>query len=358
MNSPSTIQQYSLSAVALVSLVLYFVVRQYAVETVPHPGAQTMARAVERTERSFSIIRDEKLRRGLLDYTDAARMKYPLLGIEFSEMTTTLGSHEAKIASSNPEFAALVVRTLIDHGVDSTKTVGLTLSGSFPALGISVLCALEELGITPMIISSLGASTYGANEPGMSWADIEQVLVSHHILTHRSLVMTPGADSDSGGGLPDGGIDSIKSIAARIGFSLRIPKSFNDAIAIRESIMTVNDIAMLINIGGNHAILGNCTHASSIPNGFHDRLTSCREQDRGLLMRLSEKGIPVLHLLNIKNLAQQYEIEENGMNSMNSQKIFYAQTSDTFIVSVSFVLIAGLVLFFSVYQRSLRSKIR
>jgi len=344
MNRSRTVNQYSLAAVAFVSLLLYVIVQRYAIETVIHPGTEIMKRAVDRTEQSVRVIRDEKIRRGLLEQTDAVRMNYPLIGGEYSEITTTLGSYEAKIASSNPEFAALVVRTLLDHGIDSTQPVGVTLSGSFPALGVSVLCALEELNITPVIVSSLGSSTYGANEPGMSWADIEQLLVSRKILSHRSLIVTPGADADTGGGLPEGGIDSIKQIAARTDSHLRIPSSLEDAVMIRESIMTAHRIAMLINIGGNHAILGNCVHASSIPNGFHDLLESCREPERGLLMRISEKKIPLFHLLNIRELARQYEIEESGANVVDSSRIYYAQTHRHIFITLSLMIITGVLI--------------
>jgi poly-gamma-glutamate system protein len=210
---------------------------------------------------------------------------------------------------------------------------------------------LEELNITPVIVSSLGASTYGANEPGMSWADIELLLSTHRILSHRSLFVTPGADADTGGGLPEGGMDTIKWIAARTESPLCIPASFAGAVMIRESIMTANAIAMLINIGGNHAVLGNCTHASSIPNGFHDRLASCRDEERGLLMRLSEKGIPIVHFLNIRDMAQRYEIEENGINTFDSQRIYSVQKSGTIYVSVTLIMIVGLVFIASRYQR-------
>jgi hypothetical protein len=115
--------------------------------------------------------------------------------------------------------------------------------------------------------------------------------------------------------------------------------------------MTAKSIAMLINIGGNHAVLGNCAHAPSIPNGFHDRFVSCREEERGVLMRLSEKGIPVLHFLNIKDIAQRYEIEENAMNSTVSRKIYYKEKSQKTLIFLSLILISGLMMITSKIQK-------
>jgi hypothetical protein len=78
----------------------------------------------------------------------------------------------------------------------------------------------------------------------------------------------------------------------------------------------------LINIGGNHAILGNCGHASSFPNGYNSTVESCYDDDRGLLRRLSENGTPILHFLNIRDISRKNEIEENGIDTHRSAVVY------------------------------------
>ncbi len=333
----------SLVLTALVSLSLLIAVRRYAIDTEPHPASAAMVRAVERTQKAFDLIRNEKIRRGIIAPDDDLRRTFPLLGIEYSEILTTLGSYEAKLASSNHEFSALVVRILSDHGFDSTKRIGVTMSGSFPAIGISVLCALEELGIDPIIISSLGSSSYGANDTAMTWADIELLLYGAGIISHRSVFVTPGADSDTGGGLPEGGIEVIRSAAQRAQSQLFIPESLPSAIAFRESLLVTAGIDMMINIGGNHAVLGNCGHASAFPNGYTDAVRSCFDDERGLLMHIAERGIPVFHFLDIRDLARRNEIEENGIDAERSAMIYTKTKTDTIAVIGSLLLIGVLL---------------
>ena len=58
----------------------------------------------------------------------------------------------------------------------SGDEVGVFLSGSFPALNISVLCAIQEYGLKPCVMASIGASTYGANYPEFTILDMIEYL--------------------------------------------------------------------------------------------------------------------------------------------------------------------------------------
>jgi poly-gamma-glutamate system protein len=229
-----------------------------------------------------------------------------MLGEHYSPITTTLGSREAKETAANPAFAALLVRLLHDAGVDSGEAVGVTLSGSFPTLGIATLAALECVGARAILVSSLGSSSYGANQPAVTWIDMESWLRQRSGLRSASMFVTAGAEGDSGGGLPEGGLDLLQEAARRTGVVLRKTPSLEEAIRLRTDLFSAMGISALVNVGGGQTSLGVCPHAPVLPTGYQQSLPACSDPGRGVIERLAESGIPVIHLLNVRELAHRY----------------------------------------------------
>ena len=64
--------------------------------------------------------------------------------------------------------------------------MAVSFSGSFPALNIAVLSAARVLDLHPVIISSVGSSMYGANQPEMTWLDMERILADKGLFPYRS----------------------------------------------------------------------------------------------------------------------------------------------------------------------------
>lgn len=96
-----------------------------------------------------------------------------LLGVEYTPITTTLGAEEAKRLAQNPNFAAVAVELLAKSGVEPGDKVAVNLSASFPALNVAVLAAVDALKAEPVIVSSVGASTWGLTVltiPGWIWS--------------------------------------------------------------------------------------------------------------------------------------------------------------------------------------------
>jgi len=312
--------------VALIGLALTETLWKKSVE---RPDAGSMRLAARQAAEWFDVIGAAKEKRGIVSDARTDIRYGAMLGCDWSSFTTTLGSLEAKEIAANPDFAALVVRWLDEAGIDSTDRVGVTLSGSFPSLAISVFAALHTLGIEAVVVSSLGASCYGANQPGATWLDIESWLAEDGIFDFRSALVTMGAEGDAGGGLSEEGIEEIRLAAKRNGVELYVPRSLEESIAAKMSLFEKNDIGLVINIGGNQASLGACPHSTTIPNGYHRSIDACRHEDRGIIFRLAEKGIPYIHILGIKDLAQEYCISVDSgarpgnclYNKMSANKI-------------------------------------
>lgn len=291
--------------------------------------ALEMKEAVNLTKKWFSLIEQLKKERGVTsDAPSNVPYKY-MLGNEWSEITTTLGSLESKETSTNPDFSALTVRLLHEAKIKEGDKIGVVLSGSFPSLSISVLAALQTMGVEALVMSSAGASTFGANQPEVTWMDMESKLIGSGGLKFKSCLVSMGAGEDAGSGLSDEGLESIRRAAVRNDVQLFIPKSLIESIEKRYDILKSANISLLINIGGSQTMLGNCPHATSIPNGLHSNLVSCMDELRGLIARLNELGIPFIQFLDIKNLAGQYGIAISpGVEYGRSTNLYTTNSSD------------------------------
>jgi poly-gamma-glutamate system protein len=96
----------------------------------------------------------------------------------------------------------------------------------------------------------------------------------------------------------------LRETAGRYGITLYHPQSFAEAVSARMGLL--RDAALVINIGGNQASLGVCPHAPVLPHGLITRPISCDHTGRGVIERLLERGVPVLHLLNINAFAVEH----------------------------------------------------
>ena len=268
----------------------------------------SMNESVELTKKWFSVIEQFKKGKGIKsDALSNVPYNY-MIGDEWSEITTSLGSLESKKTSTNPDFSALIVRLLHEAGVSKGEKAGVILSGSFPSLAVSVLAALQTMEIEAYIMSSVGASTYGANQPDATWIDMESELIERGGLKYNSDLVSIGAGEDAGIGLSEEGLSDIRNTALRNKINLYIPGSLKESIEKRVELFKEKGISILINIGGNETAIGNCRHTLSIPNGLHSEVVRCIDETRGLISRMNEIGVPFINLLNIKDLASQYGI--------------------------------------------------
>jgi poly-gamma-glutamate system protein len=234
-------------------------------------------------------------------------------------MTTTLGSRAAKEVSTNPAWASVLVRLLYETGVERGDTVAVLISASFPALALSTLAALHEMGTTPLVVSSLGASSYGANVRGATWPDWERWVSDAGVLEVHSDLVTAGGEEDAALGLPDEGRRWLEESAMRNRIRVMHYDSLADAISARMALLASRQIDAIVNIGGGHAAIGACKHASSLPTGLWENIPECRCSDRGVLARCAAQDMPVIHLLQLRRLTALYGLDfEPGSRYMNS----------------------------------------
>jgi poly-gamma-glutamate system protein len=338
----------SLSGLFIFGLISVLLVEITSNRTEPHPQRNKFTQSSMLAMKWFDIVNYEKDKRGLIS-PKWKSMKYGgLMGVEYSYLTTTLGSVEAKQTSVNPGFAALVFKWLSEAGLDSNSIIGVNISGSFPALAIAALAAIKVLGAQAILISSVGASSFGANDSLATWIDIEQWLFSADVgFDFYSTLITPGGINDNGGGLQPEGISQIKEAVERNGRELFFPKNLKEASVIREKHFIDSKVDAIVNVGGNHTALGNCNHSWQLQSEFITHENVCKDFDRSFLFGFVEKGIPVFHLLNIKQLAVKYGLPITPYKSFKkSDKIYLIDNSSNQKIFIALLILVISILTF------------
>ena len=236
-------------------------------------------------------------------------------GPEYSWITTTLAPPEAKRLSRHPDFAAVAVGWLKQAGVGPGSRVAVNLSGSFPALNIAVLAAIEAIGAQPVVTSSVGASTWGATDPEFTWLDMERELIQAGLWSWRSVAASLGGVGDGGGGLTPEGKELALAAIRRSGASLITAADLQGAIEHRLQLYRGDAVELppvLVNVGGSHVLFGQSGHRAPLPQGLNRGYHPLLGAQDGLAAAFLQTNRPVIHFINIRQLAAQYGISEHA----------------------------------------------
>ena len=233
-----------------------------------------------------------------------------LIGLETSPITTSAGRLEAKRTTTNPNFAGLVVSLLHEAGVRRGDAVAVGASSSFPALIVATLSAAEVMGLEPLVISSLGASEFGANIPGFNWADMEDCLQAAGVLAISPLARAVGGDEDVGRDMSPEGRTLLESRIRAGGVLFLEESDLERNVASRMELYRKSSgskpIKAFVNIGGSWANIGTNSEVLKLRPGLTSGVFVPPPSERGVLQAMAAEKIPVIHLLNIKGLCERY----------------------------------------------------
>ncbi len=238
-----------------------------------------------------------------------------LIGQEYSLITTDQGNIESKLSATNPNFAAVIVQLLKEAGLKENDPVAVAFSGSFPGMNISVMAAMETLKLKPVVITSVGASNFGANDPYFTWPDMESLLFEAGIFHHKSVAASIGGGNDIGRGLSPEGRELIIKAIERNKLEFINEKHLENSIAKRMEIYEKSaqpkEIKAFINVGGGIASLGNTINGQLIASGLTEHLPMSNFPLHGVIIQMGRKGIPIIHLLNIDQLLTKFGLPFN-----------------------------------------------
>jgi len=312
------------STPALVSLACLSLAAYAVAERSLCPGHaeawRTKLRAVELMESAERTILAAKRERGVsVDPRNDPALS-GVVGPEFTLLTTDRGAQASKSLAAHPNFAAAVTQMMLRAGVREGDLVAVGMTGSLPGLNLAVLSACRAIGAQPLIVTSAGSSMFGATDPEMTWLDMEAVVAGRGLWPYRSLAASLGGGGDVGRGLSPAGRQILADAIERSGARPLDPASVLDAVrqrvALYDSVAAARGrpIRLYVNVGGGLASLGGSQNARLIPPGLSRRLALRNYPNRGVINVLGERGIPVLHLLEVERLAREYDITDRGAN--------------------------------------------
>jgi len=272
-----------------------------------------------------------------------------LIGHEFSLITSSRGSHEQKLRALDPNIAGVFVELLKRGRVGKGDKVAVALTGAFPMLNAMMLLSIEILGATPVTITSVGSSMWGANDPDLTWLDMESVLIHAGLLKHRSRAASRGGGDDRGRGLSPEGRALVDSAAVRNGVPLLDEPTLDESIARRmeiyEEAVGGDAYAAYVNIGGGLGSTGSSQVYRLLRPGLARNLGTKNFPRKGTLVRMAEQGVPVIHVPSADYFIERYDLatEPAPLPDVGTGGIFFRDRYNVPLAGVLAVLYAFLI---------------
>ncbi|KUK85959.1 MAG: Uncharacterized protein XE03_1800 [candidate division TA06 bacterium 34_109] len=319
---------------------------------IPTSFYQTQLEAAQIMKDSLQAIREEIEKRGILIDTKIDPNKTGIIGEEYTSLTTTLGNLEAKRTSANPDFAALMVKFFQQAGLQEGDIIAIGASGSFPGLIIATLSAGKAMNITPLIIYSIGASEYGATIPTFTFIDMLKILNEKEILPYKLLAVSIGGNNDQAEAMF---FSDSKEIIMDIAQSsdttflniANLTENIQKRMELYQEAAANNAISLFVNIGGASPNYGNTNASITYPNGLVINGPEIPDHpEHGLIFEFQALEIPVIHLLNIRDLALKngIPIDPVPLPEIGQSEVFFEYRYQKWIIIFTiFIALAYLI---------------
>ncbi len=279
-----------------------------------------------------------------------------LIGPRFSLITTDQGDLDYKLTTLNPNFAAAMVDMLLKARVKRGDRVAVSFTASMPGANIATLASCSVLGLNPVIISSVGASQWGATDPYFTWLDMESVLNQTGIIKFKSTAASVGGKGDTGKGVSVKGRELIRDAIGRNAVTLideaNLSASINKRLDIYKQVSNLPNYAAFINIGGGAASVGPSINAKLIPSGVSDPQQLSTLGGNSVLRKFANKGVPILHLLNIAKIADKYDLPIAPIPTpeIGEGRLYSVKEYNFWVCLIALLLVAGSVATVGIYS--------
>jgi len=230
-----------------------------------------------------------------------------LIGPEWSGITTTLGDLGSKRTACNPAWAVQFGRWFRELGLNPGDHVAIYSSGSFPGLLLNAVAAAEAMQLEPLLIVSLGASTFGANHPDAPWPVLATELRRNGFIRKRADYYTLGGGAELGHGLPPEGEALLREAAKDAGVELLTAADLEQMIALKTELLERYQPRLFINIGGSQANLGDAEEILRLSPGLVP-VSETGVAGNGIIGAAMRDNIPVIHMLNLKSISNKVGI--------------------------------------------------
>jgi len=329
---------------ALLSIAALIVV-QFLPSKNPEQNFSLKLRAALLMQESMKVIYDARISQDIPVDLENDPNKTGLIGPEYSEFTTTLGPLEVKRTTTNPDFAAVIVQLLQEAGVKKGDLVAAGISGSFPGLALALFSAAEVMELDLAAISSVGASTFGATHPLLTWLDMETLLFQAGLISKGSSAASVGGDDDQlknpfFPGASEMALEAIRRNGVHVIARDTLEEAMETRVDFYMKQAGDRRFSAFINIGGAEVNLGTGDAGYSLPSGVIKKAIRNPKRNEGIIFRMAEEGIPVINLLNVRDLCLRYglPVDPVPLPTPGNEGIYYIRESSLLPLLVLLIL--------------------
>lgn len=319
---------------------------------VKSPSYDIKAAAAERMQKCMDAVKGYKAELGI-PISPEDKLSTGLIGDEFTGMTTTVGVIEAKRTAATTDMAAAAVDMLEKAGLKRGDTAGAAFSGSFPGWNLAVLAAAEEAGVRLVYTASAGASMHGANQIELTFPDMLLRLNADGLLSEKPAAFSLGGDWDCGMEMFDEEREYLDAKLSSCGVPYIHEPDFQKNLSLRLKMNEeLGPVSCFIGVGGNVTTIGRNEDTLACGVVRPNTVTEI-DGNSGLLEIYNAQGLPVIHLLNIKQIAADYGVVYDPETApvIGEGAVYYRYEAPAAVPFASLVIAALVLVFGRIYKK-------
>ncbi len=346
---PSTVSWQIHLVIAIMSIIGMVIVESFKIN-VKQPHYKEKVLAAQYMLKGMEILKRHRLEKVGPINKVIDPLRSGLIGVLTTPITSTTVDIDSKLTSVNPNWAAVIVSMLQEVKVKNGGTVAVSLTGSFPAMNLAVFSAARALSLRLIIITSVSASTWGANIPGFTWLDMEDILIRENFSPYRSIAASLGGVQDKGLGMSEEGKEILRTTIRNYNITLLefddMKQSINARMEIYHDQAKDTQIAAYINVGGGTVAIGSFIGKMRYKSGLNLKPSQKAMRIESVMSRFARQNVPILNINYLKTLAQNYTIpiSPKKIPKIGQGEIYYRLEYDKRVVSA--VLVSIMVFLF------------
>ncbi len=350
---PSTVSWQIHLVIAIMALIGLVIVESFKVN-VKQPYYKEKVLAARYMLKGMEILKQHRLQKiGPINKV-IDPMRSGLIGILTSPITSTTVDIDSKLTSINPNWAAVIVSMLKEAKVKNGSTVAVSLTGSFPAMNLAVFSAARALNLRLIVITSASASTWGANIPGFTWLDMENVLCEEKFSSYQSIAASLGGVQDNALGMSEEGKNILRTTIRKYNITLLefddMKRNINTRMDLYYDQAKDSQIGAYINVGGGTVAIGSFIGKMRYKAGLNLKPSQKAMRIESVMSRFARNNIPILNINYLKTLAQNYKIPigPKKIPKIGQGEIYYRLEYNKAVVAV---VLAFLLVFLFLFMK-------
>jgi poly-gamma-glutamate system protein len=168
------------------------------------------------------------------------------------------------------------------------------------------------MGAEPIVISSIGASNWGATDPDFTILDLESIAIREGLLHHRSVAAWVGGVFSRRHPMSESGRQLASAAIARNGVALLnandLRKGVDERLRVYTEQAAGRPLKAFVNVGGGQVSTGGRRFRQQFAPGLTLPEERVSAAGSGLLARMHASGVPVIHLDDALELARQHQL--------------------------------------------------